>query len=314
MHRGLLIATVSTFVVVMSETAAATPFSDASENLPSSLAVASQAPATASEKISRDDIRPVSQPAGLKSPGDREIFPVSVEAPHSFIRAALESSLELPRDGMAPSIPSLITLASLTRADFHHPKRVLNPYGPVSNRPRTNGVTVRDLMKSMVHRTGQSDLAETEPRSGRKITLGNFLLTSVLETQLDMEFVDIVAGAVNPSINLEGLITLDILGLREIAVFMSRRTNEIQVLDFRTQRIVSAGAPPIHTPSLQPNPANQGDPLGTASREAGENYALTRWINAAKKFIIDFLRHPLTLLTVLVLSMLMMVRRIAERT
>ena len=313
MHRRLLIASVAAYVVVMIETVAATPFSDIPQKLPSSLSVAHHASNGAGHRLWRDRIRPISQPRGLQSPNDRAIFPVSAAAPHSFIKAALDSSLELPQDGLAPSLADLITLASLRPADLPRRNRVLDPYGPVSEPARPKGVTVRDLMKSMVHRTGPSDPEPATVENGDKMTLENFLLTSVLETQLDMEFVNIVAGAVNPSIKLDGLITLDILGLREIAVLMSGKTDEIQVMDLNTRRFVSIGGPSDPAPSLQTPLDNLTESRGEASREPGENYALIQWINAAKKFIHNFLRHPLTLLTILVLSMLAMVRHIAQR-
>lgn len=307
MHRGLLVAFLAAFWVAMTGAVVAAPLSDISEGLPSSFT-----PAGNSGKNWRQDLQPLSQPRGLRLPSDRETFPASLAAPHSFVKAALDSSLEPPRDRLAPSIADLVTVASLVRTYLSHTDRTPLTDEIVFPHSERSGATVRDLMKTLVHRTSDSVFEKAKRKNTDGKTFGNFLLTSMLETQLDMAFVNIASGVVNPSIDLAGMITLHIFGVREIVVFMAPITKEIQILDFRTNRFASISRARNEGPTLRLNPNYQDNRRNNQSQETDHKFGATNWVKTAKKIILGALRHPLTIWAVFIVLMLVFVRRMAK--
>ena len=312
MLRGLIFASVATILIGSTETAVATPLGEVSKYLPSSFAASSFAPSTIAEDDRHPDLGQTLKPGMIQLTEDGEIFSIAKLVSASVKSVGSDSISEVPLEDSKTSIEEMINVASLMPENLV-PSSQDSRTGDLGLANSKNpGATVGNLMQNLVNRSDQPKSGKAEAREHNEGGLGLFLLDTILETELDKNFVDTVAGIVRPSIDMAGIVTLNLFGLREIAFLMSPATNEVQVMDFSTMTFVTI----LHR--ANPQPASQQNQKGTTGKRRVTSPNLKRTLSAvqilmaARIFVTDYLLHPLTLGTVFVLSMILSFRRMGQ--
>ncbi len=283
--------------------AVATPLSEVTEKFTSNFAsnFATSGPTRYDQRL---DLGPTPKPGEVKLIEDSEIF--------SNWKLVPDTLSEIPRDEPIPSIEELITVASLTPANFDPSDATIrtDSQGPAYS--RNSGATVRDMVRNLINRSQLPASGKARERIKDGGGLGFSLLNTVLETQLDMDFVDTVAGIINPSIGLNGVVTLNIFGLREIAFFMSPVTNEIRVMDFKSMKYFTVNQTTNQELTSLQNPNRRNQKRSFITPNYDRMFSIYKFLKAARIFVTDYLLHPLTLGMVFILSVLLSFCRMGQ--
>lgn len=163
---------------------------------------------------------------------------------------------------------------------------------------RNTGPTLRDMASVLVNKPASS---APPPQGGAKNNpaSGFSLISSILETQLDDTFIDTASKVVKPTVNQDGLIALNFLGLRDFAFLVSPVNNKIQILDFRTGTTITISHS-AHQNAVQ----DSYRPKGLSRSPAQEAHSQQKIIDLLKRlqiFASTFLLHPITLGALLLL-------------
>lgn len=307
MFRGLFFASVATIMVGYAELATATLMSEVSENLPSSFAPSGHANNGKHSYFGRKPI-----PGNISLSEDSEIFSITKLVQGSFNNATSDALSELPYGKSIPRIEELIALASLTPEILGPSSRNFGTDIPGSNNSTYSDATVEDLMKALVNRPTQPAPRKTRRQNDRGSGIGFALLTTVLESQLDQDFIDAAANVVNPSIDIGGVVTLKIFGLREIAFLMSPVTNQIQVMDLRTNRSISLNHTENQESIRHQNKIEQNRAQRVIYQNTDRTFSTVKWFKAAKLFVTEIVLHPFTLAVAFVFLMVISFRRMGQ--
>lgn len=225
----------------------------------------------------------------------------------SFDSAATKGLSAARPETKSKSVGQLIAAASLRRGLYGDSigstgaESSPPPTPTLPNRAQSTGPTLRKLAKAVVNVPAPGTTPSPE---GRVANEGGFSFVDVvLGTQLDDAFIDAATDVITPTITPDGVVALDLMGLRDFAFMVSPITNKIQILDFKTGTTLtidnsahnksgdlSEGLRP-YRPYRSANPSYLGD------------HPAVKMLKALKAFVGDFLLHPITLGALLLAAM-----------
>lgn len=173
------------------------------------------------------------------------------------------------------------------------------------------GNTLRDAAGALINRpqtTGNRPAREKES-IGFGSGLGFALIDSVLESQLDNAFIDAATDIITPTIDPHGVVSLNLLGLRDFAFMVSPISNKIQVLDFKTGTTLTISQSSHKEAPIERNPNKR---MKGPPSESNEKFV--KFIQHLKHFAQDFVLQPLTLGALLLIAVCAGVMGIGRRT
>lgn len=106
--------------------------------------------------------------------------------------------------------------------------------------------TLKELVRVLINRPGNLDFSATvatpvrgagpAPRQGRQ---GDSILGRILTIAIDKEMVETISKVLRPSIGVNGVVALNVFGLRDIALLVAPGSNNIRVIDLGSGRSMS---------------------------------------------------------------------------
>lgn len=105
--------------------------------------------------------------------------------------------------------------------------------------------TLRDLVRMLINRPETLGLDEpvAAPRVPSDVVLAaapqgedHSILNAILSITVDKEIIQAISSVLRPSIDLHGIVALNIFGLREVALVVSPGSNSVRMIDLATGR------------------------------------------------------------------------------
>jgi hypothetical protein len=285
----------------------ALPFSGNENELPSSF----------TSKNAKSSTRSVAEIGGLENQAtlalnDKTNIFSHYKFPGVSFENAASSGLSAARpERTSLTIEQLVAAAGIKR-DVYATPPAQTSFGPdpiVAHRPRPpavkTGPTLRDLAQSLVNKPGSADDAGNDHDRRRQNDWGGgfSFFDAVLETQLDDTFIETARDVARPSIGKDGVVAVNLFGLRDFAFMVSPVSNRIQILDFRTGTTLTVGQSghENHNRDFQRNQQSGYRPAG--NRDSGMRDKIIDIMKGLRTFLNSFVLHPITLGVFLLLSL-----------
>lgn len=288
MFKRRLLACVAGFSFALPSLSTATLLPDHSEELPSSFAAKSARSGSNGERLENT--------ATIGLVGKTDIFSRYKFPGVSFERAAVEGLSAARTEPQARTIEQVIAAATAGRGIFDTNDRSADSgAGNGVNRlhdAHDTGPTLYDLAQALINQPSVVD-----PRTRRRGTpkkdgsgAGYLLVDTVLKTQLDSDLMNVATKVVTPTIDPDGVVLLNVLGLRDFAFMVSPVTHKIQIVDFKTGTTLSVSHSAYKDTSQQTDQRRR--PKSTVSHS---DQKFTKILKAVKYFVDGFLLQPITL-------------------
>ena len=311
MFKRRLLALAAGVTIGLPGMSMATLLQDNSENLPSSFAVQT----THSDSIS-DQLENTATIALTKN--------VDIFSRYKFPGISFENAASVGLSAARPaptsrSLSQLIATASLGQGLYAPSDGSSNEtqggttIARLSPPHRKTGPTLRDMAGALVNKPRSPAPRGGVPNDPR---YRFSVIGTVLETQLDAAFIDAASDVVNPTIDPDGLITVNFLGLRDFALLVSPVTNKILVMDFKTGTTLTLSHSAYDdTASYEAKQRRRLSPRNSNSFEESKTVKLLiKFIKSLQYFGNNFLLHPVTLGAFLLLSICCGIFSISHRS
>jgi len=181
-------------------------------------------------------------------------------------------------------------------------------------------VTLKDLVRLLINRPENLGLeapvlgpAGVAPGGvvGPATPQGDSILSAILSITVDMEIVQSISKVLKPSVDLNGVVALNVFGLREIALLVSPSSNSIRLVDLGSGRSMSFRYEDRGDGSPARGRGNAGPPGIPQSMSERENL-LPTIIVAIRHWISTYVFNGVTLISLLALSVFWVVWRFAR--
>jgi len=173
--------------------------------------------------------------------------------------------------------------------------------------------TLKDLVRALINRPENLGLDAPVQTSGAvtgpAAAKDDSILSTILSIAVDKEIVQAVSGVLRPSIDIQGVVALNLFGLREIALLVSPGSNSIRMIDLGTGRSMSFR---YEDRGLATQNRHIVSPPGTPQVKSGRENLLPTVIASIRRWIATYVFNGITLITLLALLVFWAVWRFAR--
>ncbi len=195
-----------------------------------------------------------------------------------------------------------------------------NTPGATRRQPNnTSGVqptSLKDLVRLLINRPENLslDVPLVAPSgvTGPSSPQGNSILGLILSIAIDKQMVEALSRVLRPSIDVNGVVALNIFGLREIALLVSPSSNSIRLVDLASKRSVSFR---YESPArMAVNQAHRSPgPPGAPQPAIGRENLLPAVIATIRQWIATYVFNGFTLIGLVLSSTFWIIWRLAHR-
>lgn len=200
-----------------------------------------------------------------------------------------------------------------------------NPPGGPRGQPNNTGgeqtATLKSLVRVLINRPENLSLdapvvtaSRVSPSgaSGPSFPPGGSILRAILSLAVDKEIVKTISNVLRPSIDVNGVVALNVFGLRDIALLILPDSNSIRVIDLSSGRSVSFkydSPARMAVNQIRRSPDQPGVAQATIEREN----LLPLVIAAIRRWISTYVFNIFTLIGLVLVSVFWIVWRLARR-
>ena len=310
MFKRRLLALVAGLIMGLPGMSMATMLPDSLENTPSSFALKTTRSDITSEWLENKATIALARKTGIFS---RYKFPGV-----SFENAASVGLSAARPETRSQSIEQMVAAASLRHGIFGLSGRSA---GEEPNLPsastrsdgiQTSGASLRDVAKVLVNKPVPG--ATQRQGSGARNQGGGSFVDAILGTQLEDAFIDAATNVVTPTIQPDGVVALNFMGLRDFAFMVSPVTNKIEVLDFKTGTTLTISHSPYENTGSMDGEMQQHRPGRSTHSNSFNDHRIIQFLRSAASFTSDFLLHPITFASLLIISLFWGILSISRRS
>lgn len=176
-------------------------------------------------------------------------------------------------------------------------------------------MTLKALVRALVNRPENPALtvavAAPARAAGPALRQGDSILSLILAIAIDREMVETISKILKPSIGVDGVVALNIFGLRDIALLVSPGAHSIRLIDLNSGRSMSFRVEGPAGMSANQTARALGPSMGQTTG-GGENF-LPQAIAAFRQWLSMYVFNGFTLTVLGLISIFWFVWNIARR-